>query len=56
MYMQGAWAAFAKDPVHGLEVYGWPRYEVGTNTLALLGRDNGTIEVGSAEEWDAVCS
>jgi carboxylesterase type B len=26
-YMQGAWAAFARDPASGLKRYGWPSYK-----------------------------
>ncbi|KAF2258223.1 alpha/beta-hydrolase [Lojkania enalia] len=56
-YMQGAWAAFAKDPEHGLEEYGWPQYDVGGQTLVLLGRDNATTaEFGNPSSYDQGCS
>ncbi|KAF4157551.1 hypothetical protein CNMCM6069_005499 [Aspergillus lentulus] len=42
-YMRGAWAAFARDPVSGLERYdGWPQYEAGEETLIRLGFNNRT--------------
>ncbi|GIK07729.1 hypothetical protein Aspvir_003396 [Aspergillus viridinutans] len=42
-YMRGAWAAFARDPVSGLERYdGWPQYEAGEKTLIRLGFSNKT--------------
>jgi carboxylesterase type B len=42
-YMRGVWAAFARDPVSGLERYdGWPQYEAGEKTLIRLGFNNRT--------------
>jgi carboxylesterase type B len=41
-YIQGAWAAFAKDPTHGLSTYegGWPKYDSTKETLVRLAYDN----------------
>jgi len=36
-YVQGAWVAFARDPMHGLLNYGWPMYNPNTASLAQLG-------------------
>lgn len=43
-YMRGAWAAFAKDPVNGLNSYqgGWPKYSPSGNTLIRLAYNNVT--------------
>jgi cholinesterase len=41
-YIRGAWAAFAKDPVKGLNSYqgGWPEYSPSGNTLIRLAYNN----------------
>lgn len=39
-YVQGAWAAFARDPQSGLTEYGWPQYMSGNATLVELAYDN----------------
>lgn len=58
-YYQGAWAAFARDPVNGLENYGgrnkgygsgdektgWPTYDARSRTLVTLSRRNSTSAV-----------
>jgi hypothetical protein len=36
-YLHSAWAAFAKDPVHGLERYKWSRYDPQKKALIRLG-------------------
>ncbi|KAK5806784.1 hypothetical protein VI817_001042 [Penicillium citrinum] len=42
-YIQRAWAAFAKDPIHGLSKLGWPHYDGKRNTLVQLGYKNSTL-------------
>lgn len=57
-YVMGAWAAFGKDPAHGLVAYGWPRYdaEEGVESLALLGDGNQAApRFVDAGVYDAVC-
>ena len=53
-YYQGAWAAFAREPVTGLKEYGWPTYDAEEKTLIELGR-NGSVEAvfadGDAYAW-----
>lgn len=43
-YMRGAWAAFARDPINGLQGYedGWPRYSVLEPSLIRIGYENHT--------------
>lgn len=55
-YMRGAWAAFAKDPVHGLTNYGWPAYVYEEETLVRLAWSNETgTNVAYPETYDAAC-
>lgn len=40
-WMQRAWAAFAGDPVNGLElIVGWPRFTMGNEMLAVIAEGN----------------
>lgn len=57
-YMRGAWAAFAKDPAHGLAFYdgGWPKYTPQSSSLIRLAFDNKTgTNLGLNEIYDASC-
>jgi carboxylesterase type B len=52
-YMQDAWAAFARDPEHGIV---WPTYDPDADTLVKLGFENNTQAVyGRGDEFDALC-
>lgn len=43
-YMQGAWAAFGRDPWRGLaEEYGWPGYNESTESLVKLATGGGLL-------------
>ncbi|OSS52963.1 hypothetical protein B5807_02591 [Epicoccum nigrum] len=54
-YMQGAWAAFARDPEHGLEKW-WPKYDPAGETLVKLGVGNDTgVVFGRGDEFDGLC-
>lgn len=55
-YMQGAWAAFGRDLVRGLELYGWPGYASNTSSLVLLAADGqAESEFGASELYDGAC-
>ena len=58
-YMRGAWAAFAKDPVNGLNSYqgGWPQYNPTGNTLIRLAYNNQTgTNLAMPVLYDAACN
>lgn len=55
-HMMRAWAAFAEDPVHGLEKLGWPMYDREKDTLAQLALNESALPVYTTpEEFDSVC-
>lgn len=55
-YIQGAWAAFARDPAAGLDTYGWPQFESCGSSLVLLGDQNQQAPVFvDPQVYDSVC-
>ncbi|KAI9656504.1 MAG: hypothetical protein M1821_004711 [Bathelium mastoideum] len=56
-YLQHAWTTFARDPLHGLERLGWPRYDAGSATLVQLGKGNETeASFASPAKYDSICA
>lgn len=55
-YYQGAWAAFARDPVEGLKEYGWPTFDPEGKTLVELGLNGSTTAVfADSDAFQAMC-
>ncbi|OWP06027.1 hypothetical protein B2J93_1784 [Marssonina coronariae] len=59
-YMQGAWAAFVRNPMEGLRdhplSYGWPQYEPNSATLVRLAFANLTgTNLGLPSDHDFLC-
>ncbi|KAK3614610.1 hypothetical protein LTR56_027140 [Elasticomyces elasticus] len=55
--IQGAWAAFARDPANGLTYYGWPQYNRSADTLILLAYNNSpTAEFVDPNTYFAACA
>lgn len=55
-YLRGAYAAFARDPVNGLNAYGWPQYSTWDWTLVRLGYKNRTgPNLGIGGMYDLDC-
>ncbi|KAK4119589.1 alpha/beta-hydrolase [Parathielavia appendiculata] len=60
-WMRGAWGAFARDPVKGLERYGrgkgkgWPRYDEEGKTLARIGLEGREVSFVRGDFYDAGC-
>lgn len=55
-YIQGAWAAFARNPSSGLTEYGWPAYAKTGRTLVELAVDNNPApRFVDPATYDAVC-
>ncbi|KAH9860601.1 hypothetical protein J1614_011932, partial [Plenodomus biglobosus] len=55
-YIQGAWAAFARNPSSGLTEYGWPAYAKTGRTLVELAVDNNPApRFVDPATYDTVC-
>lgn len=55
-YMMGAYAAFARDPKRGLDLYGWPEARRNTASLMRFGYDNSPgPHLAHPSIYDRVC-
>jgi cholinesterase len=56
-YVRGAWAAFSKDPINGLNTYGWPKYNPSGDTLVRLAYNNVTgTNLAMPVLYDGACA
>ncbi|KAK0542832.1 hypothetical protein OC846_006392 [Tilletia horrida] len=57
LWMQAAWATFARDPQNGLSKFGWPRYApLAGRTLAHIAKNNSAaVRYESAQPLDLGC-
>ncbi|KAJ5671981.1 Carboxylesterase type B [Penicillium longicatenatum] len=55
-YMASAWVAFASDPEHGLEKFGWPKYNPHGKTLVGLAYGNSTVEFLRPQLFERGCA
>jgi hypothetical protein len=56
IYLRGAYAAFARDPINGLKTYGWPQYSANDSTLVRLAYRNRTgPNLGIGNMYDLDC-
>ncbi|KAF2761786.1 carboxylesterase family protein [Pseudovirgaria hyperparasitica] len=56
-YLRAAIAAFVRDPVNGLERFGWPRYTGEGKTLVrLFSNQTASVEFDDPTDYDAPCA
>ncbi|KAF8576377.1 carboxylesterase [Ramaria rubella] len=57
-YVQGAWVAFARDPINGLIDFGWPTYNPASSSIAQLGNAANQTGVifGTSATFDTGCT
>ncbi|KAJ5537231.1 Carboxylesterase type B [Penicillium frequentans] len=55
-YMASAWVAFSSDPEHGLEKFGWPKYNPHGKTLVGLAYGNSTVEFLNPLQFEYGCA
>lgn len=55
-WLMKAWAAFARDPYHGLEKeVQWPRSLPGSNVIAQIGSTSRVVRYADASSYDEAC-
>lgn len=59
LFLRQAWTTFAKDPVHGLEMLGWPLYDeksADPKIIRLGGRNSAEVAFEPRSKYDQGCS